>query len=169
MMKTKRLCQAVYLLFCLIQIALLGAVYILQTLTTKKAGVNHHLRFTRTYWMHNYLTPQNTLIFSIILVLIAAVIFVALFRLWNKTGIYSKIAFILSAVDRCSAAFPAFRDCICPFGISLPAPCRNNRAASELYKYRAGVHSTQTKPVNESIKKQHPERLDPFGVFCYFL
>lgn len=36
MMKTKRLCQAVYLLFCLIQIALLGAVYILQTLTTKK-------------------------------------------------------------------------------------------------------------------------------------
>lgn len=96
MMKTKRLCQAVYLLFCLIQIALLGAVYILQTLTTKKAGINHHLRFTRTYWMHNYLTPQNTLIFSIILVLIAAVIFVALFRLWNKTGIYSKIAFILS-------------------------------------------------------------------------
>lgn len=96
MMKTKRLCQAVYLLFCLIQIALLGAVYILQTLTTKKAGVNHHLRFTRTYWMHNYLTPQNTLIFSIILVLIAVVIFVALFRLWNKTGIYSKIAFILS-------------------------------------------------------------------------
>lgn len=96
MMKTKRLCQAVYLLFCLIQIALLGAVYILQTLTTKKSGVNHHLRFTRTYWMHNYLTPQNTLIFSIILVLIAAVIFVALFRLWNKTGIYSKIAFILS-------------------------------------------------------------------------
>ena len=62
----------------------------------QKAGVNHHLRFTRTYWMHNYLTPQNTLIFSIILVLIAAVIFVALFRLWNKTGIYSKIAFILS-------------------------------------------------------------------------
>lgn len=68
MMKTKRLYQAVYLLFCLIQIALLGAVCILQTLTTKKAGVNHHLRFTRTYWMHNYLTPQNTLIFSIILV-----------------------------------------------------------------------------------------------------
>ena len=46
--------------------------------------------------MHNYLTPQNTLIFSIFLVLIAAVIFVALFRLWNKTGIYTKIAFILS-------------------------------------------------------------------------
>ena len=80
MMKTRKLPWIICLLLYLIQIVLLGVVYVLQMLTTKKAGVNHHLRFTRTYWMHNYLTEQNILILSVVLAVIAVVLLVIFFR-----------------------------------------------------------------------------------------
>ena len=89
------LSRIVFALTGLVQIALLAVVYVLQVLTTKKAGVNHHLRFTRTYWMHNYLTPQNLLILSIVLVLLAVLVLVIYLRRRKNLRPAAKAALLL--------------------------------------------------------------------------
>ena len=89
------LSRIVFALTGLVQIALLVVVYVLQVLTTKKAGVNHHLRFTRTYWMHNYLTPQNLLILSIVLVLLAVLVLVIYLRRRKNLRPAAKAALLL--------------------------------------------------------------------------
>lgn len=94
-MRMRLLSRIVFALTGLVQIALLAVVYVLQVLTTKKAGVNHHLRFTRTYWMHNYLTPQNLLILSIVLVLLAVLVLVIYLRRRKNLRPAAKAALLL--------------------------------------------------------------------------
>lgn len=92
------LSRIVFSLTGLVQIALLVVVYVLQVLTTKKAGVNHHLRFTRTYWMHNYLTPQNLLILSIVLVVLAVLVMALYLRRRRNLRPAAKAAVLLPLV-----------------------------------------------------------------------
>lgn len=94
-MRMRLLSRIVFALTGLVQIALLVVVYVLQVLTTKKAGVNHHLRFTRTYWMHNYLTPQNLLILSIVLALLAVLVLVIYLRRRKNPRPAAKAALLL--------------------------------------------------------------------------
>ena len=94
-MRMRLLSRIVFALTGLVQIALLAVVYVLQVLTTKKAGVNHHLRFTRTYWMHNYLTPQNLLILSIVLALLAVLVLVIYLRRRKNLRPAAKAALLL--------------------------------------------------------------------------
>lgn len=42
----------------LIQILILIGLGYLEKLTYQKAGVNHHLRFNKTYFMHHYFLPH---------------------------------------------------------------------------------------------------------------
>ena len=63
-----------------LQAAALAAVWVLQDLTGKKAGVNHHLRFQKTAWLRRYQTDANLLIVTVILVILAAAVLVLLYR-----------------------------------------------------------------------------------------
>ena len=63
-----------------LQAAALAAVWILQDLTGKKAGVNHHLRFQKAAWLHRYQTDANLLIVTAVLIVLAAAVLILLYR-----------------------------------------------------------------------------------------
>lgn len=67
--------------FFLIQVAIPLGLWLLEQLTYKKAGVNHHLRFKKTYIMRHYLTQEILWILGGAIVLITMIL---LWKLWVK-------------------------------------------------------------------------------------
>lgn len=57
-------------LVILIQVLLTGLVLYLQKLSTSSAGVNHSLRFRRTYLLYHYFKPPYLMILSVLLVIL---------------------------------------------------------------------------------------------------
>ena len=50
-----------------LQVVILASLGYLEYLSKKKAGVNHHLYFKRTYYLHHLLTPGVRLILGVVM------------------------------------------------------------------------------------------------------
>lgn len=81
-----------------IQAILLTAVWVLQNLAHQKAGVNHHLQFRKTSWMHAYLTDRNVLLATVILSAAAMILIFLLIRSRNKRNPAAKTAAVLTVL-----------------------------------------------------------------------
>ena len=80
------------------QVILLMAVYVLQDLSGKKAGVSHHLQFRRTAWMHRYLTDGNVLLATVLLLAAAVLLAAVLYRRRKYLKTAAKLAAMLSLI-----------------------------------------------------------------------
>ncbi len=95
-------------ILAIVEILIYGVVVFLERLASSRPGVNHHLRYKKTFLMHNYLTEQNmkiVLLLAVVLLLVY-IIYVSkrrkttVFSLWEKLlgflGIGSGIVLIAS-------------------------------------------------------------------------
>lgn len=80
-----------YFLIKLIQIALMAGMIILQELTHKSAGVNHHLYYKKAQYSAKYLTYFNLLSAKIIIILSIIIILIFLIKNINKINKFKKI------------------------------------------------------------------------------
>lgn len=96
-MKNNSLKKILYVLIAFTQIALIIAVFIVQDLTSKRAGVMRHI-YTRRYQLEaSIFTPYNLNILSILSILLSLIfIFLILYNIKNNKGIFYKIQLIIS-------------------------------------------------------------------------
>lgn len=81
-------------LYCsvkLIQISLMIGMIVLQNLTHKSAGVNHHLYYKKVQYNSKYFTDINVLSTKIIIILLIIFILMLLFKNINKLNKLQKI------------------------------------------------------------------------------
>ena len=75
----------------LIQIALITGMVVLQNLTHKSAGVNHHLYYRKAQYNLKYFNDINVMIAKVILILLIIFILIYLFKNMNKISKMKKI------------------------------------------------------------------------------
>lgn len=71
-MKSSKVIKAAYAIAALIQLALVAAVFQLNSLTTKKAGVMHHVYYMKDKYAHGIYSPTNLKLQSIAIIAVAA-------------------------------------------------------------------------------------------------
>lgn len=84
-----------YNLVKLIQIALMAIMVILQKLTHKSAGVNHHLYYRKVQYNSKYFIDSNVLSVKIILILLFVFVLIFLFRNIKKIRKLQKVELVL--------------------------------------------------------------------------
>lgn len=92
----------------IVEILIYGAVVFVERLASSRPGVNHHLRYKKTFLMHNYLTEHNLKIILFLAVVLLLVYIIYALRKRRSTkfsspekllgflGIVSGIALIAS-------------------------------------------------------------------------
>lgn len=83
-MKKINLKSIIYKLVAFIQIAIIVAVFIVQDLTNKKAGVMHHIYYKKYQFENSIFSPENLQIQNIISVVIATLLLVLLVYIIKK-------------------------------------------------------------------------------------
>ncbi len=98
-MKNNLLKKILYTLVVFIQIALIIAVFIVQDLTSKKAGVMRHI-YTRRYQLEESIfTSYNLNILSILSILLSLIfILLIIYNIKNNKSKFCKIQLIISLV-----------------------------------------------------------------------
>lgn len=98
-MKNNLLKKILYTLVVFIQIALIIAVFIVQDLTSKKAGVMRHI-YTRRYQLEESIfTSYNLNILSILSILLSLIfILLIVYNIKNNKSKFCKIQLIISLV-----------------------------------------------------------------------
>ena len=81
-----------------VQVILLTAVWILQDLTGKKAGVSHHLQFRRTAFLHSWMTEGNVLLLTGLLVTAGLLLTACVYRRRTHLRPPAKLAAVLSLI-----------------------------------------------------------------------
>jgi hypothetical protein len=79
-----------YFLVKLIQVSLMIGMIVLQNLTHKSAGVNHHLYYKKVQYNSKYFTDINVLSTKIIIILLMIFILIFLFKNINKLNKLQK-------------------------------------------------------------------------------
>ena len=84
--------KAVCIISALLQVAIVGAVFIINDLTDKKAGVMHHVYYKRSQYESGIYSPEN-LSWQVVVSALLAVIFTVVFirAVKSKRGILYKI------------------------------------------------------------------------------
>lgn len=91
--------KILFFILSFVQISLLGAVAVVQDLTKKKAGVNHHLRFYRTKYNNVIFTPDNVKVMKIVLIIIAIILAIILVsKIFKAKKFYYKYLEIILAI-----------------------------------------------------------------------
>lgn len=81
------------------QVVILASLGYLEYLSKKKAGVNHHLYFKRTYYLHHLLTPGVRLALGIVMAIFVLYVVFSAAKKGRKSllpiGIWSFILMVL--------------------------------------------------------------------------
>lgn len=82
-----------------LQVVILASLGYLEYLSKKKAGVNHHLYFKRTYYLHHLLTPGVRLILGAVMAAFVLYVVYSVAKKGRKSllpiGIWSFILMVL--------------------------------------------------------------------------
>lgn len=89
--------KILYYIFTLIQIAILIGIRVVHSLSSKKAGVNHHLRFYKSKYNNEIFTNNNIIIFKIIICIVMILLLITLiYFTWKKKIKQTLIDLIIS-------------------------------------------------------------------------
>lgn len=78
-----------------VQLILYYAVYYVQSLTKKSAGVNHHLRFRKTQLMNDYFPDYILIILSVMIVVAALVFLIGYFKSEKNTWLRLSLGWLI--------------------------------------------------------------------------
>lgn len=94
---SKRVKKILYYIFTFVQIAILIGLKVVHNLSSKKAGVNHHLRFYKSKYNNEIFTSSNVFTFKIVVGIIMILLLIALiyYILKNKKA-YVLLDFTIS-------------------------------------------------------------------------
>lgn len=96
--------KIIFTILTIIQIGLMIAVKVVQDLTTKKAGVNHHLRFYKTKYNNQIFTSENVSMMKVALILISILLLILLIiKIYKKKQKLQKYLDIILGVLCCGA------------------------------------------------------------------
>ncbi len=116
-MKIKKyLGAATFLLLLILQVGIVYGLRMLDYLSKRKAGVNHHLMVRKGYYDHNLFAPTNRIVMIVVIVLVIAVLVYFFLREKNR---WSKISLGTGALF---AAFGAWALVSKTFGAKLFFP-----------------------------------------------
>lgn len=79
----KKSSKILYGILLFLQAAAVGALFVAEDLTHKKAGVNHHLYYRRAQFNSSVLTQERIVILTVVLVIAIGAL---CFLLWKKKG-----------------------------------------------------------------------------------
>ncbi len=98
-MKRKLWCKMVYALTCFIQASLIGAVFIINDLTGKKAGVMHHVYYKRNQYEQGIYSLEN-LGWQKLLAVILGILFLLflIYAVKEKKNRFYKIQLFIASV-----------------------------------------------------------------------
>lgn len=83
----------------LTQLCLLVTPFVIESLTKKKAGVNHHVIFKRVQYENGIFSPSNLSIQSIIVAIVGVMFVMILINtIKNKKTLYNKVQILLGFV-----------------------------------------------------------------------
>lgn len=78
-----------------VQLILYYAVYYVQSLTKKSAGLNHHLRFRKTQLMNDYFPDYILFILSVVIVLAAIAFLIGYFKSQKNTWLRLSLGWLI--------------------------------------------------------------------------
>jgi len=97
-MKSSNVIKAAYAIAALIQLALVAAVVQLNSLTTKKAGVMHHVYYMKDKYAQGIYSPANLRLQSIAIIAIAVLaVGLVVWSFRHKKSLFFKVQAALAA------------------------------------------------------------------------
>lgn len=86
-----------YCIFTFVQIAMIVGLKVVHDLSSKKAGVNHHLRFYKSKYNNEIFTTSNIPIFKLIIGIVMILLLIALiYYIFKKKKTHILFDFIIS-------------------------------------------------------------------------
>lgn len=86
-----------YCIFTFVQIAMIVGLKVVHDLSSKKAGVNHHLRFYKSKYNNEIFTTSNIPTFKLIIGIVMILLLIALvYYIFKKKKTHTLFDFIIS-------------------------------------------------------------------------
>lgn len=86
-----------YYIFTFVQIAMAVGLKVVHDLSSKKAGVNHHLRFYKSKYNNEIFTTDNVLTFKVIIGIVMILLLIALaYYIFKKKKTHTLLDFTIS-------------------------------------------------------------------------
>lgn len=94
---TKKVKKILYYILTFIQIVMIIGIKVVHDLSSKKAGVNHHLRFYKSKYNNEIFTSSNVFIFKIVICIIAILLVLGLsYYIFKKKKTHVLLDFVIS-------------------------------------------------------------------------
>ncbi|MCC3867059.1 hypothetical protein [Terrisporobacter mayombei] len=94
---SKTVKKVFYYIFTFVQIAMVVGLKVVHDLSSKKAGVNHHLRFYKSKYNNEIFTTVNLLTFKVIIGIVMILLLIALaYYIFKKKKTHILLDFIIS-------------------------------------------------------------------------
>lgn len=89
--------KILYYIFTFIQIVMIIGIKVVHNLSSKKAGVNHHLRFYKSKYNNEIFTSSNVFILKIVICIIAILLLLGLiYYILKKKKTNALLDFVIS-------------------------------------------------------------------------
>lgn len=86
-----------YYIFTFVQIAMTVVLKVVHDLSSKKAGVNHHLRFYKSKYNNEIFTTENVLTFKVIIGIVMILLLILLaYYIFKKKKTHTLLDFTIS-------------------------------------------------------------------------
>lgn len=94
---TKKVKKILYYIFTFIQIIMIIGIKVVHDLSSKKAGVNHHLRFYKSKYNNEIFTSSNVFIFKVVICTIVILLILGLiYYILKKKKTHVLLDFVIS-------------------------------------------------------------------------